>query len=457
MKGSILMIDDDASLCEVFGRGLRASDYHVQTRTSAKEALALLREQEFDVVLADLRLEDTDGITLCERAREIQPGVPVVVMTGFGSFDAAVAAMRAGAYDFLSKPIDLDLLLMCVGRAIDHRKLSREVRSLRTRVEQFNGFSELIGTSPAMQRVYDVLANAAGSDASVLLIGGSGTGKEVVARTLHNKGRRGQGPFIAVNCAAIPSALLESELFGHKKGSFTDARTDRKGLFHQADGGTIFLDEIAEMPAVMQAKLLRALQEKRVRPIGGTQEIPFDVRVVAATNQDIDAYIADGRFREDLYYRLNVIRIDLPPLNARGNDVLLLAQHFLKQQQGKQGKGVRGISREAARVLLAYDWPGNVRELQNCIERAVVMTRFDQITVEDLPEKIRNHAQSNVIINSDNPTDLVPLAEIERRYILRVLEATKGNRTMAANILMLDRKTLRRKLKRWGKSDYLTS
>lgn len=426
----------------------------VTTELRAESALSRLRDEDFDVVLADLHLGDMNGIALCSHSRTIQPGVPVVVMTGFGSFDAAVAAMRAGAYDFLSKPIDIDLLSMSVQRAIEHRRLTREVRSLRSRVEELDGFPEIVGTSEPMQRMCQVLSNAADSDASVLLIGASGTGKEVVARALHERGARAREPFIAVNCAAIPHALLESELFGHKKGAFTDAQSNRVGLFHQANKGTIFLDEIGEMPVTMQVKLLRALQEKCVRPIGGTREIPFDVRVIAATNQDIDAYLESGRFRQDLYYRLNVIRIDLPPLATRGHDVLLLAQHFIDKLNQQTDKGVTGISRGAAQTLLSYSWPGNVRELQNCMERAVLMTRFDQITVDDLPKKIREHARDDVVATSADPRHLEPLEEIEKNYILRVLEATKGNRTVAANILGLDRKTLRRKLKRWGQSDF---
>jgi len=294
------------------------------------------------------------------------------------------------------------------------------------------------------------LLRAAATDATVLISGESGTGKELVARALHEKGRRAGGPFVAVNCGALPETLLESELFGHARGSFTDAHASRAGLLVRATGGTLFLDEIGEAPPGLQAKLLRALEDRRVRPVGGDDERPFDARIVCATNRDLEAEIESGRFRADLYYRINVIRIDLPPLRARGDDVLLLAQRLVAQLARATGKSVAGIAAPAAEKLQAYAWPGNVRELRNCIERAVALTRFEEITVADLPEAIQDYRRSRLVLDLDDPGQLPPLEEVERRYILRVLEAVQGHRTRAAEVLGLDRKTLYRKLERYG-------
>jgi len=284
----------------------------------------------------------------------------------------------------------------------------------------------------------------------VLVRGESGTGKELVAQALHKRGRRTAGPFVAVNCAAMPETLLESELFGHARGAFTDAKSARTGLFVQADHGTLFLDEIGTMPLGLQPKLLRALQQRTVRPVGSDTEVPFDVRLVAATNADLEAAVEAGTFREDLFFRINVIPIEVPPLRRRGNDVLLLAQRFLEEFASQAQKPVRGLTSAAAEKLLGYSWPGNVRELRNCIERAVALTRFEQLTVEDLPDKVRDAKRPAVLLAADDPSELVPMEEVERRYILRVLEAAGGNKASAARILGLDRKTLYRKLERWG-------
>jgi two-component system response regulator HydG len=286
----------------------------------------------------------------------------------------------------------------------------------------------------------------------VLITGETGTGKEVVARALHRRGRRRERPFVAVNCAAMPEPLLESELFGHARGAFTDARTARTGLFVQAHGGTLFLDEIADLPLGLQPKLLRALQERTVRPVGADAVVPFDVRLVTATNRDLESAVEERRFREDLYFRINVIHIELPPLRARGSDVLLLAQHYVDHYAARSGKRVTGLSPAAAERLLTYAWPGNVRELQNCVERAVALTQYERIAVDDLPEKIRSYRRSHVLVASDDPSELVPMEEVERRYVLRVIEAVGGNKTLAARILGFDRKTLYRKLERYDAS-----
>ncbi|MBI2390592.1 MAG: sigma-54-dependent Fis family transcriptional regulator [Deltaproteobacteria bacterium] len=450
MSGRILVVDDDRSLCELLAAGLARRGFSVEWTTSGDDAFARAKTGDFDVVVADINMKGLSGTELCERIVANRPDLPVIVITAFGSLDTAVASIRAGAYDFITKPFETDALALALQRAVQHRALREEVRRLRDVVAETKHFGELIGASPAMQEVQHLLAKVAPTDAAVVITGESGTGKEVVARALHAKGQRPSGPFVAVNCAAIPQNLLESELFGHTRGAFTDARVARVGLFQQADGGTLFLDEIGDVPLSLQPKLLRALQERRVRPVGADQEVPFDARVISATNRDLEEAVEEKRFREDLYYRINVIRVALPPLRARAADVLLLAQHFLARNAARMGKAVAGISPAAAAKLLSYAWPGNVRELQNCIERAVALTQFERIAVEDLPETIRNYTRSHVIVASDDPEELVSMEEVERRYVLRVLEATGGNKKAAAQILGFDRRTLYRKLERYG-------
>jgi two-component system response regulator HydG len=311
---------------------------------------------------------------------------------------------------------------------------------------------QIVGQSAAMRRVVELVDRVADSESSILVTGETGTGKELIARAVHEQSRRRGGPFVAINCAALPETLLESELFGHVRGAFTDARITRAGLFVQATGGTLFLDEVGELPVALQPKLLRVLQERRVRPVGGDREVPFDVRLVAATNQDLESRVAERRFRDDLYYRINVIHVALPPLRARGGDVLLLAQRFVERCATDTGKRVMGISAGAAERLVAYSWPGNIRELQNCIERGVALAQYETLVVEDLPEKIRSYHHSHVLVASEDTTDLVTMEEVERRYICRVMEAVGGNKTLAARILGFDRTTLYRKLEKYEAS-----
>jgi two-component system response regulator HydG len=413
-----------------------------------------LQDQQFDVVLTDLKMPGVDGIQLCERIVANRPDIPVVVMTAFGSLETAVQAIRAGAYDFITKPVEMDMLALTLQRVADHRALQEKVKLLSEAVERTQRFDEILGASPSMQKLFDQLARIADSETSVLVTGESGTGKEMVAAAIHNKSRRAAAPFVAVNCAALPEALMESELFGHAKGAFTDARADRKGLFLQAEGGTLFLDEIGDLPLPMQAKLLRALEERQLRPVGGDHEVPFDVRLITATNRDLETAVEEQRFREDLFFRVNVIQIDLPPLRARGTDILLLAQHFIELFTARSGKQITGMSEAVAEKLLAYSWPGNIRELRNAVEHAVALARYDKLAVEDLPEKIRAYSGRSVVLAGDNPTELVPIEEVERRYILHVLEAVGGNKTLAARTLGLDRKTLYRKLSQYGVDDF---
>ncbi len=450
MKRKILIVDDDQSMCEVIDDHLTMSGFQTVWHTSAENAFLAFKDADFDVVLTDLRMPGVDGLGLCDRIVSNYPDVPIVVFTAFGSMETAVAAMRAGAYDFVTKPIEMNLLTLVVERALGHRVLKEKVRTLREAAEKTANYDQLLGSSPAMKRLFDQLSRIADSDVSVLITGESGTGKELVARALHRNSPRCKGPFVAINCAAMPDTLIESELFGHVRGAYTGANTAHKGMFIEAENGTLLLDEIGELPLALQPKLLRALEEQTIRPIGGDKELSYEARVLASTNRDLETAVEEGRFREDLYYRINVIQIDLPPLRARGTDILSLAQHFVELTSIQAAKKVKGISEVAAGKLLDYKWPGNVRELRNAIARAVTMTRLENVSVEDLPPKIRSYQTSQVLIEGENPEELVPLEEIERRYILHVLKSLGENRTMAAKVLGLDRKTLYRKLKRYS-------
>ena len=449
MRGRIVIIDDEAALADAFALGLRSRGFDVETASDASAFLARIRDVEADVIVTDLRMPGVDGIDLCRQVAEARPDLPVLVMTAFGSLDAAVAAIRAGAYDFLVKPLEIDVLEIAVSRAVQHRSLREELKRLRHKLEPA-AFGEIVGESEGIRALIDLLERVSDSDANILIDGESGTGKELVAKAIHARSRRKAGPFVAVNCAAVPETLIESELFGHAKGAFTDAGAPQKGLFLQAHGGTLFLDEIGELSQAVQPKLLRALQERKVRAVGATQEVEFDARIVTATNRDLEGMVEEGRFREDLLFRLNVVGVRVPPLRSRGNDVLLLAHRFVAQFSARAGRSVKGLSPPAAERLLAYAWPGNVRELQNAMERAIALTRHEEIGVDDLPDKIRNFRSSHVVVAAENPSELVSLEELERRYILRVLEAAGGNKTEAARILGLDRKTLYRKLDRWN-------
>jgi two-component system response regulator HydG len=450
LRASVLVVEDDAGMVAMLESGLSRQGYDVKSVHSGDEAFELLKTEDVDVVVTDLNMRGMNGLELCERIVVNRPDVPVIVITAFGSLDTAVSAIRAGAYDFLAKPFEVTVLRIAIERAAQHRSLRDEVKRLRrSNASGSRGFEEIVGESAAMRKVYDLLDRVVESDASVLITGESGTGKEVVARALHRRSGRREGPLVAVDCAALPETLLESELFGHTSGAFTDAKAPRTGLLAQASGGTLLLDEIGEMPLGLQPKLLRALQERKIRPVGSNIEVPFDVKVVAATNQDLETAVEDGRFRQDLYYRINVIHLHLPPLRARGSDVLVLAQRFLERIAATAGNQVKRLSPEVAKRLLDYSWPGNVRELQNCLERAVALAPFEEITVEDLPEPVRNYARRPFLVDSDDPSVLLSLEELERRYILRVLEAAGQNKSLAARILRLDRKTLYRKLERY--------
>ena len=448
MPGCILVIDDDRDLCELLEEDLSRRGHRVWTALNVVSARDVLHQQEIDIVLTDLNMPGISGIDFCAEVHENRPDVPVVIMTAFGSLETAIAALRAGAYDFATKPVDLDLLSISLERALQHRQLQEKVRLLKDQVRRQQPDDELLGDSPALTTIKQQISLLADLDTSVLISGESGTGKELVARALHRQSYRSEGPFVAINCAALPENLLESELFGHVRGAFTDARESRKGLFVEASGGTLLLDEVAELPLALQPKLLRVLEDHKVRPLGGTQEIDCNVRVLAASHQPLEDVVNAGKFRSDLFYRLNVIQLELPALRDRGNDILLLAQSFIHQLARRFNKSVTGLARPAAACLLAYHWPGNVRELRNVIERALVLSHHDQLTVEDLPDQIK-HPSGDLPLPASvvDSGQILPLEEMERRYIHQVLDQLEGNRTLAARLLGVDRKTLYRKLK----------
>jgi two-component system response regulator HydG len=443
----VLAVDDDVRFCELLADTLTGCS--VATVTNEADALARVQAFDFDVVLTDLNLGGPGGIALCQRIAQRDPDLPVIVITGFGSIDTAVAAMRAGAYDFVTKPVEIDALRFTIQRAASVRALRREVRVLRERVTD-QGVAGFIGESAPARRMLDRIARLAGADAPVLVRGESGAGKELVARAIHAQSRRAEGPLVAVNVAALPPSLVEAELFGHAKGAFTGANERRVGLFLRAQGGTLLLDEIGELPIDLQPKLLRALEEHVVRPVGDDEDVPFDARIIAATNRDLDAAVEAGTFREDLFFRLSVLDVEVPPLRARGRDILLLAQHFLQRFASAAGKDVRAIAPDLAQRLLDYPWPGNVRELRNAIERAVTLCDGSTLRLTDVPQRIHSYTRSDVLVVSHNPSELVTLEVVEQRYILRVLEACGDNKTLAAKVLGLGRKTLYRKLERYA-------
>lgn len=452
MRPVVLVVDDDAESRDLVAMALGTSEVDTRCIDCAEAALAEVERSRVDVVVTDVRMGAMDGLELAQRVGALDPDLPVVVMTGRASLGTAVQALRAGVYDYLQKPLEVDLLVATVLRALERRRLTDEVESLRSALEPYERAGELVGSSELMREVFRFIERVADAEVPVLIAGETGTGKELVARALHFGSRRRDHPFVAINCAAIPENLIESELFGHVAGAFTGASGDRRGLFLEASGGTLFLDEVGELPASLQAKLLRALQERTVRPVGGREEIGFDARVVSATNRDLEREVETGHFREDLYYRIDVVRIDVPPLRRRGHDILLLAQAFLDRFAARTGRDMGRIEAPMARRLLAYAWPGNVRELENCIERAAAMARADGIRTSDLPKRVRANRVDAPDLHGADPEQMATLEEMERRYIASVLRAVGDNKTRAANILGIDRRTLYRRLERHGLS-----
>ena len=443
--GAILVVDDDADMRELVQDMLKDRGHQVTTAGNGQEALKLLGEKDYAVVLSDLRMKGMQGIELLTEIKKTFPDISVILMTAFGSVETAVEAMKHGASDYLTKPVKKDELIRVVERVLREAALRREVSRLRKEVHKEYSFHHILGKSKPMQAVFDLIKRVADSPTNILITGESGTGKELVAKAIHYNSDRKEAPFVPVNCAAIPEQLLESELFGHMRGSFTDARMDKRGLFEEAQKGTLFLDEISELPIMLQAKLLRAIQEKEIRRVGATKPISVDVRIIAATNLNLAEEAKAKRFREDLYYRLNVIELKLPPLRDRREDILLLVEGFLKKCGEVRGKEVKGVSESALAMLMDYTWPGNVRELENVIERAVTLSRGEKVTPDDLPPAVQG-ARGDRRVLDEAAEKTLPLHEIEKEYIKKILEKTGGNKYQAAQALGIDRKTLYRKL-----------
>lgn len=437
----ILLVDDEATILESLGRLIERDGHCVMTARSAEEAIARLQRESVDVVVTDLRLPRDSGIDLLRTVKRLHPDVEVILMTAYGQIEDAVEAMKEGAYDFLPKPVKKAALMKTVEKAMERRRLIRENRDLRAQLNQAQ--PEMVGHSPAFENFMEILRQAAPSEATVLLRGESGTGKELAARAIHRLSPRSAGPFVAVNCAALPESIIESELFGYVKGAFTGAAAGRAGRFRQADGGTLFLDEIGDLAPHLQVKLLRVLQEGEIEPVGADTPISVNVRLIAATHRDLEDAVATGRFRADLYYRLNVIPVTLPPLRVRTGDIPLLAAHFMVYFNKKNNKNFKGFSNEAMSILSAYPWPGNVRELENVIERAVVLGRGEFITPEHLPPELTSSAPAdNAILVPVG----IPLQEVERIVIRETLRFTGGNKQDAARLLGIAARTIYRRL-----------
>lgn len=451
MSNSILVVDDDQAHRGMLRTMLRSWGYAVSEAADGDEALNLVRERAFDAVLTDVRMARMDGIHTLKSVLEYNPALPVVLMTAYSSVETAVEALRLGAYDYLVKPLDFEILRHTLWQAIEHSRLSVENRELRRQLSEAAARPGILGRSPAMLAMQETIATVAPTEATVLITGESGTGKELVARALHSGSARADKPMVTVNCAALAENLLESELFGHEKGSFTGADRRREGRFVQANGGTLFLDEIGEMPLPLQAKLLRALQEGEVQRVGSDAPLTVDVRVLAATNRDLREEVARRRFREDLYFRLNVISLEVPPLRDRGEDIPVLAAHFLERFAGRNRKSIRGFSPQAVDSLLRYAWPGNVRELENAVERAVILCNGDLITRRELPAAITEAASPEEASSAAvGALAGLPLDELERRAIGETLRCTGDNKSEAARQLGITRATLHNKLRKYG-------
>jgi two-component system response regulator HydG len=447
-KGAVLVVDDDRAHRTMLKTLLSGWGYIIFEADDGDTAIEKVREQGFDLILMDVRMMRMSGIEALHEIKTINPAIPVIIMTAFSSVESAVEALKRGAYDYLTKPLDFDELQIIIERAMEHRQLREENLRLRENLGVRFDRQNIIGRSDAMDKLMETVAQVAPSDATVLLTGESGTGKELIAGAIHFNSLRKKEPFIKINCAAITETLLESELFGHEKGSFTGAERRKEGKFRQADGGSIFLDEVSEMSLAMQVKLLRVLQEREIVRVGGDEVIKIDVRVIAATNRNLIEEVEKGNFREDLFYRLNVVSLNMPSLRERQEDIPLLAQHFLTQFAEKNHKDIKGLTPQAMDSLLKYSWPGNIREVMNTIERAVVLSRAEYLDEGDLSLIVRNeHAAPH--INQGN----VPLEDVERNTVLETLEAAAGNKSEAARRLGITRRTLHKKLKKYGVMD----
>ena len=435
----ILVVDDEFSVRDSLMNWFRKDGYEVNAAANAREALDLMDETCFDVAILDIRMPDMDGVELQSRLAQIDSSLPVIMITAFASVDTAVRTLKQGAFDYVTKPVDPDELSHLVRRALEHRRLTEENRQLRGTIDEFVGADNIIGTSPPMRKVLEMIEHVARTDATVLIRGESGTGKELVARAIHANSPRRYAPIIPVNCGGLPETLLETEFFGHEKGAFTGAQYRRKGRLEMADGGTLFLDEVGSIGVKMQVDLLRVLETKEFTRVGGMKPINVDFRVICATNEDLEKAVTDGRFREDFYYRINVFTIEVPPLRARRADIPVLANHLFERFSRHMETRITGITPAAMTLLENYDWPGNVRELSNAIERAMVIGKGPSIRPEDLPLRARTRAES--------PPD--SLAEVEKRHIAAVLAKTEWNITRAAELLGVDRATVYNKVKKY--------
>jgi DNA-binding NtrC family response regulator len=452
VKSRILIVDDDDVSCRLFAEVLEGDGHEVYKAHSGEEALDRLRSDSYDLLLVDVRMPGITGLDVTRAMRQEQPELPIIVMTAFGSIETAVEAIHEGAFDYVSKPMNLDELKKIVSRALGQRELHAQSHRKLKQLEDPEQQKTVIGRSPAMVEVFKIVARVAPTKSTVLILGESGTGKEVIARSIHQHSARAQRPFVAVDCGALTETLLESELFGHTRGAFTGAVADKKGVFQSANSGTCFLDEIGDISPNMQSKLLRVLQEEEVRPVGAKDWIKVDVRVLAATNKDLTELVRNGSFREDLYYRLNVVSIRLPPLRERPEDIDPLAEIFIRRYSHLARKQITAISDDAIERLRNYSWPGNIRQLDNAIEQAVVLSNHPVLTLDDLPREVRedlpmssDSAENGQLSFSDTPT----LEEMKKRYALYVIDRARGNISRAAKVLDVDRRSLYRMLARW--------
>jgi DNA-binding NtrC family response regulator len=445
-QATIVVVDDDREMASVLCDLLGEAGYRALSANAAAEALTLVNQNDPDLLISDLRMSGMTGHELQLELKRTSPNLPVIIITAFGSIPTAVESMKLGAFDYITKPFANDELLLIVSRALENRQLRQEIRRLRGELARSYGLPNIVAADPKMMAVLEMLEQVADSPASVLITGESGTGKDLIARALHFSSSRRDAPFIPINCAAIPENLIESELFGFVKGAFTDARQGKTGLFLAARGGTLFLDEIGEMPLPLQPKLLRVIDDKRVRPLGATEETPIDVRIVVATNTDLDRAIDEGRFRSDLYYRIATVTLAVPPLRERPEDLPLLIKHFLVRESAEAGQPTPSVEPDAMESLMRYRWPGNVRELQNAIQRGIILCRNNRLTVKDLPPRVAGIGIPSTKLFEDVVARRVSLDQVERDYVRSVLESVNGNKTEAAAILKIDRKTLYRKL-----------
>ena len=451
---NLMIVDDERAIREVCRDVAQTLGFHTSIADSAEHAYRVLESNAIDVVLLDLKLPGAGGLEALHQIRERRPDVVIIVVTGYGTVQSAVQAMKNGAYDYVTKPFSMEELRLLLERVSSHLKLKTENRMLREKIKSKQGFGSIVGRAPEMEKLYRIIAKAAQSTHPVLILGESGTGKEMVARSIHFSGPFRDKPFIPVDCGSLVPTLIESELFGYVKGAFTGAVQSRDGLLAIAEGGTVFLDEVGELPVDLQAKLLRAIQEREIRPVGSTRRIAINVRILAATNRDLEQAVAQGTFRRDLYFRLNVLSLRIPPLRERRQDIPLLAAHFLERLSRASGQE-RSVSDEAMKALLAYDWPGNVRELENCLERACAFTTGPMIQVADLPSSIHSAPGTIPIGVEGTTTKILPMAELEKQTILNTITQLNGDTLLAARLLGIGKTTLYRKLKEYSSQDQL--